>query len=111
MADGKSEEDLRVPLPGATPQGRYEIIREIARGGMAVIYLAWQPALHRQVALKRFALRTSDSRLIDRFIRESQLAGSLSHSNIVETYDFFERDGVPYIAMEYLPCGSLDGLM
>jgi hypothetical protein len=88
--------------------GRYEIVREIGRGGMATVYLARQGDLERQVALKELrALRTSDPSFAQRFLREARLAGSFSHPNIVTVHDYFEHDHVPYIAMEYLPRGAL----
>jgi serine/threonine protein kinase len=88
--------------------GRYEVLDELGRGGMATVYLARQADLDRLVALKELsALRQSDPSFIRRFLRESQLAGSLSHPNIVTVYEYFEHDGVPYIAMEYVPRGSL----
>jgi serine/threonine protein kinase len=88
--------------------GPYEIVREIGRGGMAVVYLARQPALGRSVALKELApFQVRDESLARRFLREARVAGSLSHPNIVTVYDFIEQDGVPYIAMEYVELGSL----
>ena len=87
--------------------GAYEVVRLIARGGMATVYEARQPALDRAVALKRLDLRTDDPTLAERFIRESRIAASFDHPNIVTVYDFFECEAVPYIAMEYLPRGSL----
>jgi serine/threonine protein kinase len=88
--------------------GHYEIRGEIGRGGAAVVYLARQEDLDRLIALKELSVSNSappDFAL--RFLRESRLAGSLSHPNIVTVYDYFEHDGVPYIVMEYLPRGSL----
>ena len=87
--------------------GAYEVVRLIAHGGMATVYEARQPALDRVVALKRLDLRTDDPTLVDRFIHESRIAASFDHPNIVTVFDFFEAEGVPYIAMEYLPRGSL----
>ena len=87
--------------------GTYVVVGLIARGGMATVYEAHQPALDRAVALKRLDLRTDDPTQVDRFIRESRIAASFDHPNIVTVYDFFECDGLPYIAMEYLPRGSL----
>ena len=87
--------------------GAYEVVRLIARGGMATVYEARQPALDRAVALKRLDLRTDDPTLAERFVRESRIAASFDHPNIVTVYDFFECEAVPYIAMEYLPRGSL----
>ena len=88
--------------------GRYEILEELGRGGMATVYLARQSDLHRLVALKELsAFRQADPAFTQRFLRESRLAGSLSHPNIVTVHDYFEDDGVPYIAMEYVERGSL----
>jgi serine/threonine protein kinase len=88
--------------------GRYEILEELGRGGMATVYLARQTDLHRLVALKELsAFRQADPAFTQRFLRESRLAGSLSHPNIVTVYDYFEDEGVPYIAMEYVERGSL----
>src|SRR3954447_24051485 len=75
---------------------------------MATVYLARQADLDRLVALKELsAFRQSDPSFTHRFLRESRLAGSLSHPNIVTVYDYFEADEVPYIAMEYVARGSL----
>ena len=88
--------------------GRYEILRELGRGGMALVYLARQNDLDRFVALKELgAFHASDASFAQRFIRESRVAGSLSHPNIVTVHDYFEHEGTPYIAMEYVERGSL----
>jgi hypothetical protein len=73
---------------------------------MGVVYLARQAALDRDVALKRLDL-DPDALLAQRFVREAHLAAALDHPNVVTVYDFFEYDGVPYIAMEYVAGGSL----
>jgi hypothetical protein len=78
----------------------------LARGGMAVVYRARQPALDRDVALKRLNL-DDDPLLAHRFVREARLAAALDHPNVVSVFDFFEAGGVPYIAMEYVAGGSL----
>ncbi len=88
--------------------GRYELLREVGRGGMALVYLARQTDLDRFVALKELgAFHASDPSFAQRFLRESRVAGSLSHPNIVTVHDYFEHDGTPYIAMEYIERGSL----
>jgi predicted Ser/Thr protein kinase len=86
--------------------GIYEIVRVLARGGTGVVYLARQAALDREVALKRLDLE-SGPLLAQRFVREAQFAAALDHPNVVTVFDFFEHDGVPYIAMEYVAGGSL----
>ncbi|HEX6027247.1 MAG TPA: protein kinase, partial [Solirubrobacter sp.] len=88
--------------------GPYEIVRQIGRGGMAVVYLARQPALARSVALKELSpFYVRDESLARRFLREARVAGSLNHPNVVTVFDFIEQDGTPYIAMEYVDRGSL----
>jgi len=88
--------------------GRYEIDREIGRGGTAIVYLARQVDLGREVALKELsAFHAGDRLFAERFLREARLGGSLNHPNIVTVYDYFEHDAVPYIAMEYVARGSL----
>lgn len=88
--------------------GRYDLLEVIGRGGAAVVYLAHQTDLQRNVALKELApFHAADQTFAQRFVEESRLAGAMSHSNIVTVHEFFEHSGVPYIAMEYLPNGSL----
>src|SRR5437763_4232184 len=95
-----------------TVVGRFEVTRELGRGGMAVVYLARQTELQREVALKELAsFQSDDSSSAERFVRESRVSGSLSHRNIVTVFDFFRHEGTPYIAMEYLPRGSLRPLV
>ena len=91
-----------------TVVGRYEIREEIGRGGTATVYLACQTELRRLVALKELsAFSAADPVFARRFVRESQVSASLSHPSLVTVHDYFEADGAPFIAMEYLPNGSL----
>jgi serine/threonine protein kinase len=89
---------------------RYEIVRELGRGANAVVYLARHVALNKLVALKQLS-KVADREAAERFLREAQLAAGLTHPNIVTVYDYFEHDGTPYIAMEYLERGSLRSLV
>ena len=92
--------------------GRYELLKEIGRGGMATVYLARQTDLDRHVALKELSsLHSSDEAFAERFLRESRMAGSLSHPNIVTVHDYFEHEGTPYISMEFIERGSLRPLV
>src|SRR5215207_3286293 len=92
--------------------GRYEIHRLLGRGGMASVHLARQPALDREVALKELDSRhLIDAALAHRFLHESRVAGALTHPSIVSVIEYFEHDGVPFIAMEYLERGSLRPLV
>jgi len=107
-------------MPAPPPRlGRYEIVREIGRGAMGVVYLARDPLIGRQVALKTFRLAyaTDDdelSRLRSRFLREAQSAGILSqHPGIVTIHDVAPGgDGTPaFIAMEYVEGTDLKELI
>jgi len=88
--------------------GRYAIGQEVGRGGMAAVYVARQLDLDRTVALKELRVfRSAEASFAQRFLREARLAGSFSHPNIVTVHEYFEFEGLPYIAMEYLSRGSL----
>src|SRR5687768_11575361 len=83
--------------------GRYEIIRPIGSGGMAVVYLAYQHDLDRYVALKELRdFELAEPEAVDRFMRESRTIAGLVHANIVTVHDLWEHDGVPVIVMEYV---------
>lgn len=88
---------------GKIIDGRYEIIEEIGRGGMAIVYLAKCLVLNRYVAIK--VLRPEfrdDAEFIKRFKIEAQSAGNLSHPNIVSIYDVGNEADTEYIVMEYV---------
>lgn len=90
-------------MNGKIIDGRYEIIEEIGRGGMALVYRAKCLVLNRYVAIK--VLRPEyrdDVEFIKRFKIEAQSAGSLSHPNIVSIYDVGNEDDIEYIVMEYV---------
>jgi len=87
--------------------GRYELIDVVGRGGAAIVYRARQTDLGRDVALKRLVDLHGNTDLVQRFLREAQLAGGLAHPNIVPVYEYLEHEGDAYIAMELLPHGSL----
>src|SRR5256885_5255103 len=80
----------------------------IGRGGMGVVYLAEHLRLGRKVALKILNPELSESEQFrDRFIRESQLAATLDHPNVITIYDAGEVDEVLYISMRYVEGGDL----
>jgi len=93
------------PKPSAL--GRYEILGVIGSGAMGVVYLGRDPSINRIVAIKAIYLEqefeasyVEEAR--ERFGREAEIAGRLSHPAIVTIYDIGEQDGIAYIAMEYV---------
>lgn len=86
--------------------GRYKIEKELGRGAMGVVYLGRDPKINRQVAIKTLDYsQFSDSEINsvkNRFFREAEAAGRLSHSNIVTVYDVGEEEGFAFIAMDYV---------
>jgi len=86
-----------------TKLGKYEIKSELGKGGMSIVYLAEDPRIGRQVAIKLMSPEVAgDPEMLKRFYREAQAAGQLRHPNTVTIYDIDEDQGVPYIAMEFL---------
>ncbi len=108
----EGEEDA--PAPQAPPRpgtpsglgpgamfGRYQIERELARGGMGIVYVATDPGLKRKVALKvMIAGETASDDQVRRFVREARAAGQLHHPNIVAVHDAGEVDGRHYFTMD-----------
>ena len=93
--------------------GRYEILSELGRGAMGVVYLARDPKIGRDVAIKTIKLADKAAEdevesLRERLMREAQSAGQLSHPGIVTIYDVDEENGVSYIAMEYVRGETLE---
>jgi len=83
--------------------GRYEIIKELGKGGMGVVYQAHDPQIDRSVALKVLRVdRVVNEEFVLRFFKEAKFIGRLSHPNIVTVYDVGRDHGTIYIAMEYL---------
>lgn len=92
--------------------GDYQVIRELGRGAMGVVYLARHPALGRDMAIKVMAPELArDPEFLERFRREGAAAAKLRHPNIVGVFDFATRDGLSYIAMEYLGARTLKDLI
>jgi serine/threonine protein kinase len=92
--------------------GRYEIDGELGQGGMARVYLATDPYIKRQVAIKVLSkIHTTEEFFQDRLKREAELIASLEHPAIVPIYDFGEQDGELYIVMRYMQGKDLDHRM
>src|ERR1700681_499162 len=95
-----------------TNVGRYQIVGELGRGSMGVVYQGDDPVIGRTLAMKTMLTDgLAPQEFQDyktRFQREAQTAGVLAHPNIVTVYDFGEENGMLYLAMEYLEGKSLE---
>ncbi|HEX8489664.1 MAG TPA: serine/threonine-protein kinase, partial [Chthoniobacterales bacterium] len=105
--------DPRHPVPPAPKTfsagrviGDYEILGELGRGGMGVVYRARQITLNRIVGLKMLTGHYGPDELT-RFLAEAETAAGLHHTNIIQIYEVGEFDGAPFYAMEYVESGSL----
>ncbi|MFN2556097.1 MAG: PASTA domain-containing protein [Nitriliruptorales bacterium] len=103
------------PVSEASPRtasllgGRYRLLREIARGGMATVFQALDEVLERDVAMKLLHPHlAADPTFLDRFLREARAAAALSHPNAVSVYDWGEDEGgQAYLVMEFVDGPSL----
>ncbi len=96
--------------------GSYQIVEELGRGGMAVVYRAYQPSLNRHVAIKILPPQLGfDQQFVDRFLREARAAASLRHPNIVVIHDVgrepAQEQDIFFIVMEYLEGRTLRQLV
>ncbi len=92
--------------------GRYEIIKELGRGAMGVVYQAHDPQIDRLVAIKVLRKdRVTTNDFVRRFLKEAKAVGRLSHPGIVTVYDIGQDHETIYIAMEYLDGNPLDRIM
>ena len=99
-----------VELPTAGVKiGRYVVEDMLGRGGMGVVFKAFDQLLDRTVAIKMLAVEIAKRRdLTERFEREGRAVAAISHPNIVELFDVGASDGLPYAVMEYLDGELLD---
>ncbi|MFL6231152.1 MAG: protein kinase domain-containing protein [Pyrinomonadaceae bacterium] len=92
-----------MPLTPGTRLGRYEIRSKLGEGGMGEVYLARDPKLNRDVAIKVLPAHFStDADRLRRFEQEAQAAGALNHPNILAIYDVETHEGSPYVVSELL---------
>lgn len=101
-----ASEDTHDDLP-AVPG--YDLLRELGRGGMGVVYAALHRELKRLVALKMIRGQSgADPEMRERFQREAQAVARLQHAGFVQIFDVGEHDGRPYLALEYIDGNNLD---
>ncbi|UCE18119.1 MAG: serine/threonine protein kinase [Gemmatimonadota bacterium] len=92
--------------------GNYQIIEEIGRGGMGVVYKALQTSLNRIVAMKVLPKQyTRDQEFLGRFRREARAAAGLNHANIIQIYEIGQQSGIHYFIMEYIEGKNLKHLI
>ena len=113
LADAEEPADLYFLRPSDRPDllgilGDYEVSEVIGQGGMGVVLKAFDPALHRLVAIKVLAAAVAGSATARRrFTREAQAAAAVCHDHIVAVHGVHEADGLPYLVMQYVAGESL----
>ena len=117
LARSRPYSESRLSQPGRQPDlpvlrglGQFEVLNEIARGGMGVVYKARHKRLNRVVALKtiRPGVACSTEMLIKRLRAEAKVVAALDHPNIVPLYEIGEEDGYPYLVLKLIPGGNLE---
>jgi serine/threonine protein kinase len=92
--------------------GRYQIVAPLAAGSMATVYKAFQPVIHRYVALKVLPKHlASEPTYVGRFQQEARIVANLQHPNILSLFDYGEADGYTYMVMPLVEGGTLAGLL
>src|SRR5438270_2866687 len=92
--------------------GKYVVKRELGRGGMGAVYLAEQPGLAREVAIKELIVNSdADPSAFSRFMQEAQVMARSTHPNIVQVHDLEQVGDVNYIVLEHAPARSLRELI
>src|SRR5512138_2673206 len=105
-------DESRADTPSIRRLGDFEIVRELGRGGMGIVYEARQVSLNRKVALKVLSGSLGlTTKAVIRFQREAEAAAKLHHTNIVPIYATGEQDGAHYYAMELIEGPGLDQII
>ncbi len=95
-----------------TRVGHYEIVSELGRGGMGVVYKGYEPALTRYVAIKELAPSLAhDAMLVERFLREARSMAALNDPHIIQIYFIGQENEQPFFVMEFVDGESLSGLL
>ncbi len=108
LGGGTQNDGMQITEGAERPKlGRYEVIKQLGKGAMGVVYLGEDPTINRKTAIKTFRLGEGfdpeDAKeLKKKFFREAESAGTLSHPNIVTIYDAGEEQDLAYISMEFL---------
>ena len=88
--------------------GRFSVISELGKGGMATVYRAYDPSFKREVAIKVLPEQRSDvGTYRQRFEREARTIANLEHNAIVPVYEYGDQDGQPFLVMRLMTGGSL----
>ncbi len=92
--------------------GRYEILSELGRGGMAIVFLGSQKSLDRRIAIKvLLPFLAFDNELVERFLREARTQGKLDHPSIIKVYEVYNEGGLTFFTMPYVGGSSLRMLL
>jgi len=95
-----------------THLGHYEIVSELGRGGMGVVWKGYEPALTRYVAIKELSPALAhDAMLVERFLREARSMAALNDPHIIQIYFIGQEAGQPFFVMEFVEGESLSGLI
>jgi len=106
--DGTLLVPVKETLVGQVLANKYEVLEEIGRGGMSVVYKGRHAVMDRTVAIKMLQSQlVTDQNSLLRFQREAQAVACLAHPNIISVYEYEIHDGQPYLVMDYLVGESL----